>query len=279
MIECYLFFHNQIVELLKDEDFPQPPAERIAKLHEALRTCLQVVSIELEGNDDPQVIFETLNARGQPLLPSDLLRNFIFWRAAQSREPQEELYNEYWLPFDDQFWHSEERQGRLFRPRSDIFLQHYLTLKRTEEINIGHLFAEYKYWINKAKPFLTVRDELKEMQRHRGFFRMLIEPDPGTSVGRIAKVLQVFDIRTIYPLMLGLLEKELPEEIEAGIFTDLESYVVRRAVCTLTTKNYNRLFLSFLSKLPKEGLNRETFRKILLELQGDISIWPRDEIF
>src|ERR1035437_3537105 len=40
---------------------------RIFGLMQALRTALQFVLIELEENDDPQVIFETLNARGQPL--------------------------------------------------------------------------------------------------------------------------------------------------------------------------------------------------------------------
>jgi hypothetical protein len=34
-----------------------------------------VVEIDLEAGDDAQVIFETLNARGEPLLPADLLRN------------------------------------------------------------------------------------------------------------------------------------------------------------------------------------------------------------
>ena len=92
-------------------------------MHEALRGALQVVTVELEGDDDPQVIFETLNARGEPLLPSDLLRNFIFLRAAQKHESQEELYAEFWLPFDDEFWRALEKQGRLLRPRSDIFLR------------------------------------------------------------------------------------------------------------------------------------------------------------
>lgn len=82
-------------------------------MHEALRGALQVVTVELEGDDDPQVIFETLNARGEPLLPSDLLRNFIFLRAAQKNESQEELYSEFWLPFDDEFWRRLEKQGRL----------------------------------------------------------------------------------------------------------------------------------------------------------------------
>jgi uncharacterized protein with ParB-like and HNH nuclease domain len=102
-------------------------------LHDALRGALQVVTVELEADDDPQVIFETLNARGEPLLPSDLLRNFIFLRASQQNESQEDLYDEFWVPFDDEFWRALEKQGRLLRPRSDIFLQHYLTLQRKQE--------------------------------------------------------------------------------------------------------------------------------------------------
>jgi hypothetical protein len=57
-----------------------------------------------------------LNARGEPLLPADLLRNFIFLRAARNGEPQETLYENYWKQFDDEFWRHEVRQGRLSRP-------------------------------------------------------------------------------------------------------------------------------------------------------------------
>ena len=79
--------------------------------------------------------------------------------------------------------------------------------------------------------------------------------------------------------MLGVLERDVSPEVLEGILTDLESYVVRRAVCNLTTKNYNRLFLSILNKLPSQDLTREQFRMVLLEQQGDSSIWPRDEDF
>ncbi len=279
MIECYLFFHATLTDLLKNENTEFTPHIKVQKLFEALRASLQVVTIELEGNDDPQVIFETLNARGEPLLPSDLLRNFIFYRAAQKHESQEELYNTFWLAFDDAFWRKEEKQGRLTRPRSDIFLQHYLALKRCEEINIGHLFAEYKFWINTKHPFASVRDELAEMDKHRGYFKRLVEPEEGTRFGAFARALQVFDIRTIYPLILDLLSRQLPGELLDAILTDLESYVVRRAVCGLTTKNYNRLFLGLLSRLPDSNLSREAFRKVLMEQQGDSTVWPRDEQF
>ncbi len=61
-----------------------------------------MVVIELEENDDPQVIFETLNARGQPLLPSDLIRNFVFLQAANDPNlDADDLYEKYWKAFDN----------------------------------------------------------------------------------------------------------------------------------------------------------------------------------
>lgn len=279
MVECYFFFYSCLRGLLSEEQPGVTTHIKVQRLFEALRKSLQIVTIELEGNDDPQVIFETLNARGEPLLASDLLRNFIFYRAAEKHESQEDLYNTYWLSFDEPFWRKEEKQGRLNRPRSDMFLQHYLALQRREEINIGHLFAEYKYWITASHPFQTVREELVEMDKYRGYFKRLVEPDEETRFGSFARALQVFDIRTIYPLVLHLLNRDLDDETADGIFMDLESYVVRRAVCNLTTKNYNRHFLSLLSKLPTFTLTREGFRDVLLGQQGDSSIWPRDEQF
>ncbi|HUN53998.1 MAG TPA: DUF262 domain-containing HNH endonuclease family protein [Smithella sp.] len=279
MIDCYLFFYEKINYFINDDYFPLKIDEKVARFHETLRSCLQVVTIELEGEDDPQLIFETLNARGEPLLPSDLLRNFIFWRASRNKEPQEELYLKYWLPFDRDFWKKEEKQGRLFRPLSDIFLQHYLTLKRMDDIGIGHLFTEYKYWINTNTPFTSVKEELEDLEKHRGYFVQLVNPQPNTAIYNLAKVLSIFDIRTIYPLLMGILEKELEDEVAEGIFCDLISYVVRRAICNLGTKNYNKIFLSILSKLSEISLTRRDFRKLLLDLQGESSVWPRDDIF
>jgi uncharacterized protein with ParB-like and HNH nuclease domain len=77
-----------------------------------LKNSLQVVAIDLDHDDDAQVIFETLNARGEPLLPADLLRNFIFLRAARRGESQETLYEKYWRQFDEPFWREEVSKGR-----------------------------------------------------------------------------------------------------------------------------------------------------------------------
>lgn len=95
MVEAYCFFYECLNEFfVGTESEPpfaadQPLAARLEECLQALKSTLQVVVIDLEQGDDAQVIFETLNARGEPLLPADLLRNFIFvarrspWRTAR----------------------------------------------------------------------------------------------------------------------------------------------------------------------------------------------------
>jgi len=279
MVECYLYFYEQLVAFLRSEEYRQPIPERVALMHEALRGALQVVTVELEGDDDPQVIFETLNARGEPLLPSDLLRNFIFLRAAQRNEPQEQLYEEYWLPFDAEFWRTLEKQGRLLRPRSDIFLQHYLTLHRRQESLIAHLYNEYKDWIKTASPFPTVKSELENLSKYRGYFQELINPEFGTAIGRFSTFLRIFDLSTVYPLVLGIMGAGIEDDELAGMLQDLESYIFRRAVCELGTKNYNRFFLTVLGKLSSSGFSRLNLRTALVEQKGDSVVWPDDARF
>ena len=87
---------------------------------------------------------------------------------------------------------------------------------------------------------------------------------------------------TAYPFMLWLCEHQskISEDEFEGMLADLESYIVRRAVCRLTPKNYNRIFLALLTKLSKEGLpNRSSLRRELLSLEGDSAVWPNDEAF
>ncbi|PVB59487.1 DUF262 domain-containing protein [Labrenzia sp. 011] len=65
---------------------------RLDALYEALIEEFKVVEITLEEGDDAQVIFETLNERGEPLLAADLVRNNIFHRADARQENAEKLF-------------------------------------------------------------------------------------------------------------------------------------------------------------------------------------------
>lgn len=285
MVEAYLFFYDQFVEFFIGTKSEPPLAgdtplsQRVEECFQALKNALQVVEIDLEHGDDAQVIFETLNARGEPLLPADLLRNFIFLRAARRGEPQEALYKKYWARFDDQFWRVEVKQGRLFRPRSDLFLQHFLASRLTADIHVKHLFVEYKFWIERTQPFDSVKEELACLARQGDDFRRIVAPAKDDPLYSLVTFLDTYDVRTSYPLLLTMLDLGMDEAQWASVSTILESYLLRRAVCGLTTKNYNRVFLGLTRTVRREGATPEILVKQLREQSGDSAEWPSDETF
>jgi len=285
MVEAYIFFSDEIREyfLGTEQDPPvassAPLAARTEEAFQALKNALQVVAIDLEAGDDAQVIFETLNARGEPLLPADLLRNYIFLRAGRLNEPQEELYEKYWRGFDDEFWRVEVKQGRLTRPRSDLFMQHFLASRQMVDIPIKHLFVEYRFWIERQKPFKSVTEELATLAKQRDAFRRIMEPQKDDVIYGLATFLERFDIRTAYPLLLFLLDQNLSTSAWLEISGLLESYLLRRAILGWTTKSYNKIFLSLTKSLQKAGSTPENLRNALSQLQGESSAWPTDERF
>ena len=285
MVEAYLFFYDQVSEFLLGTPQEHPLAGSIAlsvrleECFQALKNSLQVVAIDLEHDDDAQVIFETLNARGEPLLPADLLRNYIFLRAARGGEPQEDLYRNHWQRFDDPFWRAEVKQGRLLRPRSDLFMQHFLSSRQTIDVPIKHLYVEYKFWIERQRPFATVRDEVEALSRQGDDFRRIIEPRAGDSVYSLAVFLDAFDVRTSYPLLLTLLDQKIDNTVWQEISVALESYILRRAVCGLTTKNYNRVFLQLTRNVRRDSVTPKDLRALLSQQTGESAEWPTDAAF
>jgi uncharacterized protein with ParB-like and HNH nuclease domain len=283
IVEAYLFFYSQINQFFMGTPNDPPLAndkslgDRLEMCFTALKNTLRVVVIDLEKDDDAQVIFETLNARGEPLLPADLLRNYIFLRAAREGASQELLYEEYWKRFDDPFWRQEVKQGRLFRPRSDLFIQHFLASKQTYDIPIKHLFVEYKYWIERQHPYNSITEELAAIARQGDHFRRIISPKQDDPIYPLVTFLDTFDIRTAYPLLLHLLDSNITEQEWNDISVTLESYLLRRAILGLSTKNYNRIFLTLTRALRRDGTSPANLRSNLLGLTGDSSSWPTDK--
>lgn len=295
MAQAYLYFSEEIAAFIDATENPDTVKDRFLALRDAFNESLQLVVIELEEGDDPQIIFETLNARGQPLLPSDLIRNYVFMRMRSG--DSEKLYNEYWQHFDseksevangdgeDRFWHQEERQGRLNRPRIDLFIFHYLSMKVEDDIRIGQLFKEFRDWRGDNSK-ISNEAFLKDLKRHSALFRKLIAPQGKTRLEVFARRLRSLDTSTVYPLLLFLASVEgdglAPEQMD-GCVSDLESFMVRRFICELTPKNYNRFFLAILSKAKvahHAGKNIHlTIRAELLRGDLETTSWPSNKRF
>ena len=285
MVEAYVYFSDELTTFFSGAT-SEPPlaadtpiADRLETAFTALKDSLRVVVIDLDKDDDAQIIFETLNARGEPLLPADLLRNYIFLRAGRAGEDPESLYAQYWHQFDEPFWRQEVQQGRLKRPRSDLFIQHFLASKQTFDIPIKHLYVEYKCWIEKTKPFPNITEELSTIARQGADFRRITQPKKDDVLHPLATFLETFDISTAYPLLLHLLDTTPSADDWEEYTSMLESYLLRRAVCGLTPKNYNRIFLTLTRALRKADTSPAHVRNHLLALTGDSAAWPTDDQF
>jgi hypothetical protein len=268
LIGAYCYFYGQIHSFaIRGGSELEAVDRQLFALTQALRAGLQLIVIELEENDDPQVIFETLNARGQPLLPSDLIRNTIFHQAASDavhiidERYADELYARYWHPFDndrilvavngeDRYWHVEERQGRLSRPRIDLFIFHFLVMQTGKELAIGHIFQEFREWRDASRAPLEVF--LQEMKHYSSIFRGLISPVGNDRPSEFARRLRSLDTSTVYPFLLyiiGLSTGRLSKQDRDQIVSEIESWLIRRLICQLTNKNYNKFFVSLLTKV------------------------------
>jgi hypothetical protein len=255
---------------------------RLEILFEALKSGLAVVSIELEGGDDPQTIFETLNSRGMPLSPSDLLRNFIFQRAKQLGMSDgslnvDKLYEKHWLPLDRNFWRSQESRGRQTRSRLDWMLTDHLAMHIGELVSIENLFAEYRKWTLDKVPFASVKEEVEAISITAAVEQRLFAPTEGDPVGRFGRIANAFDVSTAMPLVIYLATEPSVAPRLGEAFLALESYILRRDICGLTTKNYNRFFTSLIHRLRTcDGEKVDELIVYLSSRLADIDRWPDD---
>lgn len=257
---------------------------RLDALWEALIEEFKVVEITLEEGDDAQVIFETLNERGKPLLAADLVRNNIFHRADARREHADKLFEKYWKDFEDPFWSIMEKQGRYKRERIEFFLANFIAGKVAGEVTLSKLFSEYKAFIkiqaNKAiGGYPSVEAELQDLRAYGALYRRLLERDTSDPLGRFAMLLHPWDVTTVYPLVLRLWSEEMEEDEKTECLSILLTFIVRRAICGLTTKNYNKFFLSVLRHLEANGFSRDNLAKFLMAQTSESARLPSDKEF
>lgn len=239
----------------------------------------KIVEIVLEDGDDAQVIFETLNERGEPLLAADLVRNNIFQRADAAHEKPENLFETYWKPFEDSFWTEKDKQGRYKKERIEFFLGNYIAGQIAGEVTISKLFSEYKAFYKKRK-FATVKTEIQELQRYGRIYRILIERTGVDDLSKFARQLNPWDVTTAFPLAMRIWgDDRLAERDKRRCLDLLITFIVRRAVCGLTTKNYNKLFLSVVSHCDAHGWHWATFREFLVSQTAETGRLPNDREF
>ena len=289
--EAWDFFHDKARAYASEADEEEgidtkdPEANlrlRYAVLREAVAGMVQLVAIQL-GKDDPaQVIFETLNARGTPLLATDLVKNALLERAslADTDKTIDKIYEEYWLEHlgDHDYWSVDVTLGRITVPRSEAFLMHWLAMKTGDVIPSDELFDRFRRGFLDGPDAPDPISLLEELARDSDLWRSFADLPTDTPMGSFLAFSRRVDITTFQPLVLLLARSEAdPARVDTA-FRVLESYLARRTIAGLTTKQYTNLtgeWLKAAKRLPERP--DEALVGALLRSQADRTRWPSDD--
>jgi len=275
IVQAHEYFQLQVSEWLQSEsDVVQ---QRLMALETALTGLLQMVVIDLEPADDSNIIFETLNARGTPLIESDLIKNFILYQARRSGLDEERINKEHWEAVEDSWWREEIRQGRLVRPRVDVFLNYWLSMRTAAEVLASQVFRVFRTH-SEGKNIESVASDIKHISKSYRSLEEPTEPEEMTFVRRW----KTLDAGVVTPLLLQLYSTSadrLPPANRVRSLHAIESFLVRRMVCRLTTKDYNRLFLELVKALqerPTEAAD-DVIVEFLRTQTAESREWPEDK--
>lgn len=280
--KAHAFFKQVITEWAEVTGDPEKVQQRLNALVRALRDHLRMVVIDLEPGDNAQVIFETLNHRGTPLLAADLVKNLIFQIAQAQHLDVLALYRQYWRTLDEDYWRELTAQGRLYRPRIDVFLNYWLVMKLVREVPSDRVFADLRDQLATKHP--AVGDLISEIARDASVFAQLDKYDPTSVEGAFRyRVILALDTAAVTPVLLWLLrwsEAELPIEQRHRALRAMESWLVRRTLSRLTGKGVNQVILDLLQALHETGPTTAGERtEIFLAAQtADSRLWPDDDL-
>ncbi len=276
------FFRTRIDDWVTDEGeaTAEQRVERLRALQVCLDSLLYVVSINLDESDNAQVIFETLNARGTGLGALDLVKNATFLQAQREGAPAEHLHDHHWEPtFEaDDYWMEEIRQGRERRVRADWFLMHWLAMELGLVVRADNLFDTFRKDL--LRPDGVLMSELvPRLCEDARVMRSFDDFEKGTPEELFFARLEAMDTTTMLPIALLLFRStELGADRRRRALWALESWLVRRAVLRLTSKNYNRLLTSLLREIKKDvSVADEAIVRELRTSQATTAVWPSDE--
>jgi hypothetical protein len=278
--DAYLYFAGVIENWLAEDEARS--AARIAGLYSAIRDNIRIVIIDLDDKDDAQVIFETLNARGTPLLSADLVKNSLLNEVQADKGNPEEAYEQYWKKFDTDagFWRAQVGRGHAQRARIETFLQHTLTLLTKNIVSATHLYAAYRDY-SQSGVGGTALDRLRKFRTYGGIYKRLQGEYPEPRINAFFERLRTLDVITAWPFILALFDKLeghlAPLE---EVLVVLESFLVRRMVCRLSTRGYGDVFAALTSLLDGEAAKIPVVvRSALLASTAETDRWPKNDEF
>lgn len=250
------------------------------------------VGIDLDGNEDEQQIFDTINSLGVTLTTAELLKNYFFDR------DDLETYNLYWKNIFEkdeetkEYWDTVVTTGRRKRTFIDLFFYSYLQIKIYEpgiKVNsqdkkdfskVENLFESYKimikdYGLDKKKIISEIKEYASLFRQNFDYEIVKSELTDKYGIERINAIIFGLETSTLIPYTLYVLKNVNVKEERNSLFQAIESYIMRRMVVKATTKDYNRVFTDRL--ISNTVLSRKDFVEYISDRSDKVNYFPDNE--
>ncbi len=284
---------DTLLALLQDTPMPAQSSTRITENYALFQSLIEEHQQELESicqglaklvivdvaldrsQDNPQLIFESMNSTGLELSQADLIRNYIL----MGLEPklQTELYNTYWRPMEKAFGQAA------YVVHFDAFMRHYLTTKTGEIPNVREVYLAFKAFAQKQPDTHTrTRDLVADIHAYALYYcAMALGTETDAGLKQAFHDLRELKVDVAYPFLLDVYhdykQGRLNNDEALQIVRLVESYVFRRAICAIPTNSLNKTFAG-LSRTLKKDRYLESVQAALLLLPS-YRRFPKDEEF
>ena len=194
---------------------------------------LEIISIMLNNDDNPQLIFESLNSTGVALSEGDKIRNFILM--GLPTKDQNDYYEKYWNRIE-------------ICTDYDVssFIRDYLSVKQQAIPSQSKVYFTFKAYVEESK--FTTEDLLKDLLAYAKLYEILIKGKTADKqLNSCINRLNRLETTITRPFFLEVLrlqsESKLTIAEVSDIFRTAENYLFRRTICDLPTNALNKIFL------------------------------------
>lgn len=218
----YDYFYNRI----------QKQEITIDQLYDAI-CCLEIINIRLDTQDNPQLIFESLNSTGLDLSEGDKIRNFILM--GLPTKEQEDYYEKYWNKIEI-----------CTKYEVSAFIRDYLSVKQQAIPQQNKIYSIFKNYVEIS--CIETEPLLINMLEYAKRYAILLGKKTGNTILDACIVrLNRLETTVTRPFFLEILrlydENTLTLEQVTEIFLIAENYIFRRTICDLPTNALNKIFL------------------------------------
>ncbi|WP_304017829.1 DUF4268 domain-containing protein [Fenollaria timonensis] len=233
---------------------------------------LEIINITLNNEDNPQLIFESLNSTGLDLSEGDKIRNFILM-GLPSKE-QDEYYDKYW-----------NRIEECTKYDVSSFVRDYLSIKQLAIPSQKKIYISFKDYVDQKS--IETEELLKDLLAYAKRYEILLSGGTGNkALDACIYRLNRLETTVTRPFFLEVLrlydENKLDISELTEIFLITENYLFRRAICDLPTNALNKIFSTLHREITRYEANDEGYLekfKYALLSKKDRARFPDDDEF